>query len=166
MENPKRKIPSKNYVILIIIVIITVILTFYISAWVKAYQDDKLKVSPLSGVVEEVLPEEIKTTIAEQNEIMLYVSYTQNDKIYKAEKDILKYLKDHDIVDKMLYVNISEQQDEYEKILKDTFPNITFEDAPLLIYVKNGEAVEVINNTKGVIYVVDVALLNETYELE
>lgn len=169
MSKP-RNIPTKNYILVAIIGIITVVLTLYINAWAKAYKENKISVSPFSGVIEEVNIKEINVTFSEMNEVVLYVGYTNNRKIYDMEERLLKYIKNHDLVEKFIYVDATEylEKDEYLKILKNTFEEVKDEikGAPALIYVKNGKAEKVINSTNGIINTYDVSSLNETYQLE
>ena len=166
----KKKIPTKNYVIFSVVVIVTIILTFYVGIWIKTYKENKLSVSPLSGVVEEVNINELKETFTEMNDIVLYVGYTNNKKVYDMEESILKYIKDKDIVNKFVYVNVTDymKDDEYIDILKSTFTEIKdeIESAPLLIYMQNGKAIKVVNSKEGRLYTSDVENLNIVYELD
>lgn len=165
-----RKVPVKNYVILFFISLVTVVLVFYINAWVKAYKEDKLSLSPLSGVINEIGPEEITQTMSETNEIILYVGYNNSQKLYDSENNLLDYIKKHDLADKVIYVNVSNlmENDKYIEILKDSFVEVQedIKKAPMLIYVKNGKALEVIKSTGGIIRKKDISILNKTYELE
>ncbi len=165
-----RKIPFKNYVILFAVSLVTVVLVLYLNAWAKAYKKDKLSLSPLSGVVNEIGPEEITQTMSETNEIILYVGYNNSQKLYDSEIILLDYIKKHDLADKVVYVNVSESKEEnvYIDILKKSFANVKddIKEAPMLIYVKNGKALEVVKATGGIIRKKDISLLNKTYELE
>lgn len=165
----KREVPTKNYVILLLISVFTIVLTLYINAWVNTYKSNKLSVSPLDGVVEEVNINEINVTFSEMNEVLLYISYTNNKKIYNAEEKILKYIKGHDLVDKFIYVNVLDylENKEYLKILKETFVEVkdNIEDAPMLIYVKNGKAEKVINRKNSTISTYDISELIKEYKL-
>jgi len=165
-----REVPTKNYVLLCLIFIVTVIIVLYINAWAKTYKEDKLSVSPLSGVLEEIGPEEITQSLSEINEVILYVGYNNSQKLYDSENNLLDYIKKHDLADKVLYVNVSNSKEDngYIEILKESFSNMATDivEAPMLIYVKNGKAIEVIKSTKGIIRKKDISILNKTYELE
>lgn len=165
-----KKVPVKNYLILLLISVITVILVLYINAWAKTYKQDKLSLSPFSGVLDEIGPEEITQTMSETNEIILYVGYNNNQKLYDSEVILLDYIKKHDLADKVIYVNVSNslEDNKYVNILKEAFDNVQKEikKAPMLIYVKNGKAIEVISSTGGIVRKKDISILNKTYELE
>lgn len=165
-----KKIPIKNYIMLGLITIIVLILTLYINAWIKTYKENKISVSPFSETTEEVNINEIGLTLSEMNEVILYVGYTNDKNIYEMEEKLLKYIKKHNLIDKFIYVNATEYKnnEEYLNILKNTFESKKEEikDIPILIYVKNGTAEEVINSTNKILTTYDIAKLNETYGLE
>jgi hypothetical protein len=168
--NKTKIIPKKNYIILVILSLITVLLTLYVSAWMKTYKDNKLSVSPFSDVVEEVNINEINLAFSEMNEVILYVGYTNDKTVYDMEERLIKYIKSRDIVDKFIYVNVTDflNNNEYLNILKNTFEDLKddINDAPSLIYVKNGKAEKVINSNNKVITTYDIISLTDEYKLE
>ncbi len=168
MKN-KKVIPKKNYFILVGVLLAVVILTLYINAWVKTYKEHEISVSPFSGEVEEVNVNEMNTTFQEMNEFILYVGYTNDKTVYESEKSLLNYIKKENLVNKFIYVNVTDylDGDEYKNILKDTFSSINGEigDAPILMYVKDGVAEKVINSKDKKLYTYDIASLNDLYEL-
>ena len=165
----KRKVPLRNYLILIIIGIVTVSLTFYINEWVKTYNENKLSVSPLYGNVNEVNIDELNVALTEANKAILYVSYNNDKDIYKMEEKLLKKIQKEDLFNYVIYLNITDYMlnDEYLNILKTRFPNITdsIMKAPLFIYVENGEAKSIINSNKTLIDSGDFISLVEIYEI-
>lgn len=164
-----KKIPVKNYLIVVLLAVIVVLLTLYINAWYKTYQENKLSVSPFSGEVEEVDLKEISLTFAEMNEVVLYIGYTNNKSIYDMESRLLKYIKSNDLIDKFIYVDVTDyKKSEYLDILKNTFSDKSEEinEVPLLIFVKNGKAELVINSKAGVINTSDIDNIKEKYDLE
>ena len=169
-SNSVNKTVVKNYIIIIIVFVLLVILSIYIGAWVKAYKKDILSKSPLDGVIEKVNLSELDVTLAEMNEVVLYVGYLNNQTVHDTEEDLLEYIKREDLADKFIYVDVTDylKDNEYLNILKDTFTNISdnIKEAPLLIYVKNKEAIKVINSVNGKLYTYDVASLNDLYQLQ
>ena len=146
----KKKIPIRNYIILAIIALFTIIITLYVSSLIKAYKIDKLRVSPLSGEVQEITLDELNIVTSEMTDVILYLGYTNDSKVYSSEKRILKYLNSHDLSNKFVYIDVSKylEKDKYIDVLAETFQNKkdSLKTAPMLIYIKNGEAIEVINN--------------------
>ena len=102
----EKKIPIKNYIILSCIIISTIILTLFITSLIKAYKSEKLSLSPLSGLVEEVNINELDIVTNEKNEVILYVGFTNDRKVYTLEEKILKYIRKHDLTNSFLYLNV------------------------------------------------------------
>ena len=98
----KNKVPTKNYIILLIISILVVLLTFYISAWFKTYKIKKLETSPMEGIIEKLDIKEMKMSISEMNEVVLYFGYLNDEKIHEMEKRIISFAKREDIINKMI----------------------------------------------------------------
>ena len=155
--------------VVLFLAIITVCLTLYANAWYKTYQDNKLSVSPFSGIVEEVDLKEINLTLAESNEVILYVGYTNNKSVYEMEQKLIKYAKNNNLVDKFIYVDVTDymKNGEYLSILKDVFNEKKDEikEAPILVFVKNGKAEIVINSKFGIINPSDIDALKDQYDL-
>ena len=165
-----KKIPTKNYIILGLLTLVVIILTIYINAWIKTYKENKISISPFKEVIEEVNINEIGITFSEMNEVILYVGYTNDKTIYEMEEKLIKYIKNHNLVDKFIYVDATDYKEnkEYINILKTTFENVQDEikEVPILIYVKNGKAEEVINSENKKITTYNIAELVEKHNLE
>lgn len=153
-----KKVPKKNYIILGLMFILVLCLTLYLYKWVQVYKENKLSISPLSEKAEEVKLEELSTVVGEMNEVIVYIGHTNDKKVYNMEKRLLKYIEDKDLLDKFIYVDVTSNKD-YINVLKEVFPKIKDEikTSPMLIYNKNDNTTELINNEDGVIY---------TYNLE
>ena len=166
----KKDIPNKNYIYLAVICIITVLIALFIVKWVKDYEKEKMSVSPLDGVVQSISSDEIGEVTSEMNDVLLYIGYAGNKRMYISEERILKYLKRHDFKDKLIYVDVKSHLDnkEYVSIIKNML-NIDEEtniEAPSLIYIKNNEVKKIITNQSGYIYTDDINKLNLEFNLE
>ncbi len=166
----KKGIPNKNYVYLAVICIITILAALFIVKWVKDYEKEKMSVSPLDGIVQSISVDEIDEVTSEMNDIVLYIGYTGNKRMYISEERLLKYLKRHDFKEKVIYVNVKTHHEnrEYINIIKNTL-NIDEEtniEAPSLIYIKNKEVKKIVSNQTGYIYTDDINRLNLEYDLE
>lgn len=148
MENKeeKRKIPIKNYFILGIICIATILLTIYVNAWIKTYKESAYSVSPLSGVISEININELKEPFMEINKVILYVGYTNDQKLFNEEKELLNKIQKEELTPHVMYLNV-DKEDDYISILQDKFDidSDELQEAPLFIYIKDGKAEDVIN---------------------
>lgn len=168
MTKVKTKIPSKNYVILGVLILFTVIITLYINSWAQAYKQNKLSISPFKSVVEEINYNDVEMSLKEMNDVVLYVGFSGTKDNYKMEERLVKYIKDNNIVDKFIYLDVTDslEDDEYIEKLKNEFDEIKdeIEEAPMLIYFKNGVASEVVNSKNGVLYTIDIENISKKYE--
>lgn len=145
-KEEKRKIPLKNYFILGVICIVTVLLTIYVNAWIKTYKESAYSVSPLSGEINEININELKEPFMEINQVILYVGYTNDQKLFNEEKELLDEIRKEELTPYVMYLNVDGNEN-YLNVLRDKF-DIDAEDikeAPLFIYVKDGVAADVIN---------------------
>lgn len=147
-KKDNKKIPTKNYIVLAVIVVITILLTFYINAWIKTYKENMYSESVLSGNVKEVNINELKEPFYEINEVILYVGYNNDKELYAQEKKLLREIKKKDLVDEVMYLNVTDNND-YVDILNKRFGNdsVKLGNAPLIIYIRGGETQKVVKIT-------------------
>ena len=166
----KRKIDNKNYIILGIICIAAILITLFILKWIKDYDNKKMSISPLNDIVQSIKLDEINVVTSELNDVVLYIGYTGNKRLYISEERIKNYLNRHDFSNKFIYIDVTDKLDnkEYINIIKESL-NIdenTDIEAPSLIYIKNKEVIKVISNQTGYLYTDDITKLNLEYNLE
>jgi hypothetical protein len=169
MSKELRSIPLRNYIILFIVIIFTIFLTFYIKNMIKSYNNAELSISPLHGNISEINTNEMDLTLSESNQVILYVSYINDVSVYKMEKKLLSKIKSKNLSDYIIYYNITDMlsNEKYIDILKSKLPDIkeNIKKAPLLIYIKNGKGIEVINSTNNIIDSNDLMNLVNKYEI-
>lgn len=164
-----RKIPKKNYLILLVIAVLTVLLVFYINAWIKTYKQNQLNISPLTNNVNEVYKNELHLSLSESNQMILYVGYNDSDDVKELEKQLLSTIRSKNLHEYFIYYDVTKElkNDEYLKILKNEFSEIkdSIDTAPMLIYVKSGEGVEVVDSKSNLITIEDFKELISKYKL-
>lgn len=165
----KRKIPKKNYIFLAIILVVTCLLVLYINTWIKAYKQNEISISPLVSLISEVSSDEIYLSLSEANQILLYVGYNKDTKVRNLEKNLLKEIKNQEIADYTIYYNVTDnlKNNSYIKTLRMEFPEVEnkINKAPMLIYIKNGEALEVRDSSVNMISKEDLIELVSTYQI-
>lgn len=162
-----KKVNYKNYISLGLISISVIILVFYIKSWYKTYKQNELESSPLDGVVQKIDAKEIKMSIGEMNDVLIYFGYLKNDKIYYMEKRILSLLKKENLTDKFIYIDVTEYKDnnKYKDLINDTFNTEIDSTLPMILYVKNGKVVEKITPEYGLIQTYQIKDLIDKYEV-
>lgn len=167
----KKEIPSKNYIIVIIVTILVVLLMIFIRSFYLNYKSSKLSESIFSSqTVKQIHMDDFDFAIREVSDSILYVSYTGSNEIYSMEKKLYKELENNNLLDKIIYLDITKytKGNKYINILKNKFSNIDNEinSAPMFIYIKDGAAVEAMSSE---IKMIDYKTLNKLvnkYEIE
>ena len=137
----EKKIPFKNYMILGLVVVVTVLAVFYMRNWyimTKIYNNT----SPMLDVVSEINADEISNYVMENQNFIIYVSSSTNDKVKGFEKNFSKYIVDKGISNSILYINL------------DTNDNALLTNQ-LITYARTKDVKNNINNNGVSIYIFD-----------
>ncbi len=166
-NNDVREIPIKNYFVVLAVSIVVIILTLYARAFYLNYQESKMNTSYfLDKKVNQITTKDLDYTLTEYRDAILYVGYTGSNSIYKMEKKIYKELEKNNLIDIVIYYNITDIMDSYMSILKNKFPNANIKEAPLIIIIKEGKAVEVLNSELENIDYKELRKMIKTNEIE
>ncbi|MDE5630507.1 MAG: hypothetical protein K2I70_02800, partial [Bacilli bacterium] len=105
-----KKIPTKNYVILVGIAILIICACFAFYNVYNEVKDNNISSSPLS--THQVLYEDLTETTMELNaDTLLLVSYVQDEEVHNNEKSIRKMLNKKNLLDNLLYLDVTEYKD-------------------------------------------------------
>ena len=146
-----KKIPARNYFIVLVVSILVIIVSLYLRTFYLTYKNNKLNTSVfLDQKVKQINTKDADFALTETGDVLLYVSFTGNDEIYNNEKKMYNILEKKDLLDDFIYWNVVDYGDktDYLVTLKEKFPNIKDQitRAPLLIYIKDGEAQEAMSS--------------------
>lgn len=169
-DKTKSSKSVKNYIILIIVSVLTILLTLYVCRWIKIYKDEELSKSPLIGKVNEVSLMELKESLAETNEAILYFGYTMDEETYFLEEKMAHEIEKSDLKENVYYVNVKDYlaNDEYKIIINNIMSDLDDKEitAPCLIYLKRGVPIKIISSNKKMITVKDFKNLLSLIETE
>lgn len=140
-------IPTKNYVIAVLISLFAIFLTYYIFSWYNVYQEKKynenylIKTDTISLEVNDIT--EIESTFTEApTEYFVYIGYRNDENVYKLEKDLKKIIDKYNLNDTFYYIDITNLKEEENYIEKlNNALGLTenkIENVPTIIYFKNG----------------------------
>lgn len=161
-KEERRVIPVKNYFILSIICLVTIVATIYVNAWIKTYKVNS-NVNPLIGKVQEITLSDLEATMSETNLAILYVANNDN---FALDKEILKRVNADSINDYFYYMNVNAiSQEDCIKSLKEYFSDVKNEinSVPMLIYIKDGQAVKVIDSKDKKLNINDFNVILDNY---
>ena len=135
-----RIIPKKNYIILGIIVIITFFLIYYLYMWYYAYLETKLNKPVLDKYMDVINYNEVDDYLLERSNVILYVSKLEDSSIREFEIKFKSLLKS-DLMDRdILYMDITNNEDELSKIVTKYSNGIIGNvDLPIILVIENGQ---------------------------
>ena len=151
-----RDVPAKNYFVVFVVSILVIVLVLYIRSFYLSYQSTKINNSVFyDKSINQMNTDDLDFALEEINEAILYVGYFDYPKVYNMEKKLYKLLEKKELIDEVIYWNITDIKDnnEYIKKLKNKYPVVAdkINTAPLIIYIKDGEALDVIDSSNGLI---------------
>ena len=144
-----KTIPKKNYLILIGTILLIISACFATFNLYNIYQETKIKKSVLdkNSIKFEDLSEITKDMSANT---FLIIGYSKNSKIYQNEKEIKSLLKKNNLLDNVLYLDVTDLKDD-ENLINNLNEKLQLEDS---YKIKNIPAVIYYNENK-VTYVKD-----------
>ena len=167
-----KETPKKNYMIVLIVSILVIAFALYVRAIYLKNKDnirDKSIFERENSVVSSINIDDLEFVVSESNDIVLYISYNGNQDIKNMERKLYREIVRNDYVDKVLYLNVSElkEDNKYISKLKEKMPNIKgdISDAPIMVYIKDGEAIEAVNSEFKMIDYSVLEKLFEKYEI-
>lgn len=104
----KKKIPLKNYIILLLAMVFTMLAVFYMLTIYKNYEEYYNNNSIILDIVNEINSEEIVSYSTDNPDFILYVSSGHNQEIKAFEKNLKKFVLKNDLRNNMLYLNLDD----------------------------------------------------------
>lgn len=142
----EKKIPTKNYVIVIVIFAITIGLILYLKNWYIGYQDYQKTIPILSGVVSEVRYNEAYNYIDDNQSVVIYIGVANDEDCREIETDLKKLINKKHLKEKIVYFNISEvsNKDLLLKELNDRYAkDVKVSTYPAVVVIEDGKIVGV-----------------------
>ncbi len=165
-----KKIPKKNYYVVLLVSVLVIIITLYIRSFYISYRISRINESVFSNKnINQINTEDFNFTVGETSEAIIYVSYTGSDEVYDMEKKLYREIKKKKLTEKIIYWNVTDlKREEYLSILKNAFPDIEREitSAPMLIYIKDGVPMEAMSSELKMIDYKVLDNLIAKYEIE
>ena len=167
----KKKIPTRNYVILVGLVILVICICMALSHLYILIENNKIKVSPLSSTANEIILDDLKKTKVElPADVFVIIGYTKDKVMNKHEKEIAKVLNKNNLMDSVYYIDAydyredKEYVEEVNKVLKiDESKQI--KKIPAIIYISNGEVTYTIDSSEKLINSGDIEKIIDMYEI-
>lgn len=146
----EKKIPKKNYVIVILISVFTILLTFFL---MNKYNNNK-SVESIT-FVSEIKENELNNYVTERQEVIIYMSSSNNENIKELEEDLEKYTKKKNLKDEYVYLDLSKVDSNfynefYINYLNESYSGKFKIEEPSIVIIRNGKLESYLNNINSI----------------
>lgn len=165
-----RKIPVKNYIIVVIIFAVTIFLAFFLRNWYKSYQDYEKTIPILKDVISEVRYNEVHNYIGDNQSVIIYMGVADDDDCRDLEKDLKELIEEKHLKDKIVYFNITDVDDK-ELLLTEFNDKYATKDKvytyPAIMLFEDGKIIDFRSkNAKENLSISGVEQLLDEYEVQ
>lgn len=106
-----RKIPIKNYFIVMVIFALSIGLAFFFRNWYNSYQEYEKTIPVLNGVISEIRYNEIDNFIIDNQSAIIYIGVADDDDCRHLEVKLKKVIEERHLKNKIIYFNITDVED-------------------------------------------------------
>jgi len=165
-----KKVRKNNYLNLMLIIMGVVLMTIASSNLYKNHLLNKINNSYISKYVANIQINEIQNASVEFSpDTFIYISYTGDQDIYNLEVKLRKVLRENDLIDNFIYMDIANLIEE-ENYLITLNKSLNLKEKeikklPGIIYYKDNEIIDIIDSQNGLIDSGDFIQLLEKYEI-
>lgn len=126
-KNTTDKIIDKrkfhNYIILIVIFLVCIGFVLYLCNLYKVYEDYQKETPVIRGAIEEIVPEDLEHYVLDTSVTAIYMCTSYQDQCRSFEKDFKKYLKQREWNNEIVYLNLSDlDQEEFVESFNNQYP--------------------------------------------
>lgn len=166
----KRKIPTKNYVIVLVIFALSLFLVFFLRDWYRSYQEYEKTIPVLTNALSEVRYNEIYNYIGDNQSVIIYMGVADDDDCRELEAKFKKVIEERHLKNKIVYFNITDVEDK-ELLLKEFNDKYATGDRisayPAIILFEDGKIIDFKSkNANQNLLVSDIEQLLDEYEIE
>lgn len=152
-KSKKNNINFKKIFYFILGFLLIIFLIWYIISWKNVKQEEKLMNSYLItsntlSVEIKDLSETVQVLKESPSEYFVYISYTNDEKIFNFEKKLKKLIDNYNLKDEFYFVNVTNIKDDenFYSEINNTFNTKLINNIPCILHFKNNELKKVIYN--------------------
>lgn len=147
-----KKIGLKNYLILGLIFLLTIILVLYLCKCYKVYNESQKNIPVIENTLTTVMPTELEHYVLDNPTTIVYMCTASATECRNYEKDLKKLVLKKDLTDKMVYLNLSNENiDEFIKTFNDKYKYKTelTGKLPAIVIFEDGKAIHILQSKKN-----------------
>ncbi len=146
-----KKIPTKNYIILLVLFLGAFLLTYYIYRWYVVYSEYQNNIPIIRDSLTEITTEEMQHYIQERPTTTIYICTASDTDCRSFEKKFKKLVEQKSLKEEIIYVNIEDSnKDNFITFFNTNYPykRENLNKYPALIYFEDGEVEDILQATK------------------
>lgn len=144
-----RKIPMKNYIILLAITIVTILLVVYLVNLYQTKKDYENNVNHRMIFLKEIKVEDFDNYITENPEGFIYLSNSSKEELKDIENKLKEELPKKEYIDQIVYLNLKNAPDNFIDTIKKYYSatmKLNENDIiPNIIIMENGQITHKLN---------------------
>ncbi len=119
----ERKIPVKNYVILIVLFAAVIALVLYLCQLYRIYDEHQREIPVIRDSLFEIQPDELEHYVMENPTTVIYMCTAADEGCRDFEKEFKKLVEKDTLQESVIYLNLSDvKQDEFVSQFNDNYP--------------------------------------------
>ncbi len=151
-EDQKRKIPTKNYIILLVLFIAIIALVLYLCNLYHIYDAHQREVPVIRDTLFEIQPEEIEHYVMENPTTVFYMCTAADETCRNYEKDLKKLVQKEELQSAIIYINLSNvDSDEFVSTFNTKYPyKISLKkNYPAFVVFQEGKIISILQADKN-----------------
>lgn len=151
-EEKERTIPTKNYVILVVMFIAIIALVLYLCNLYHVYDAHQREIPVIRDTLSEIQPEEIEHYVMENPTTVFYMCTAADEVCRDYEKDLKKLVQKDELQSTIIYVNLSNvDQNEFVDTFNAKYPyKVSLKkNYPAFVVFEEGEVNSILQPGKG-----------------
>ena len=162
-----KKIPTKNYVVVLVVFVLCIGCVFGIRVWYRNYTEYSLTIPVISGKISEIKLDEFDEFVTAHDDFYLYIGTASNSNCRKIENKLVTLLEKRNIKDDTVYLNMSDESNNdelYDKLSKMGTIEKNFK-YPVFIIVRDNKIQDMVIKKNSTIKIGDIEKLLDEYEV-
>lgn len=142
-----RKIPTKNYVLLVVLFLLTFLLVYYIYRWYVVYSNYQNEIPVIRDSLSEVTEQEMEHYIKENPTAVIYVCTAADIECRNFEKNFKKLVEQDSLKEYITYVNLTdENKDTFVEHFNQNYPHkkMKLTNYPAIIVFEDGQISDIL----------------------
>lgn len=143
----KRQIPTKNYVILMLLSLFTILLVFGL---VNLYNKNNHKEQTAMTFLLKIKENELRNYITENRDTIIYMASSNKEKTKEVETNLKDYILNNDLSNDIVYLDLSEVSEHFYTDFSNNYLNqsskLDLLKEPVIVIIDDGKVTDYLNN--------------------